>query len=226
MPLYNTNTGQREYHGFHGAIPQPVRYASRPTPQISCPPAPRILPILLPQESDEYTVGTPARMLVNPAQGLLGAQQVQGQPWALDFELEYQCLPRPVVDPTVSFDMPPCTGHMWGARGPYIYFAYNTAPATNPPLMRLRLMTPGPYGTKLDVIPAASNQFVTVGDVKRVVITWMRGVEEMTYGLKSPALVQRITVRGRDGTAMAVDAWSWRGLVKVKDSVDLWAIQL
>lgn len=111
------------------------------------------------------------------------------------------------------------------SSGRTVHFIDSTVPATSPPLVRLRLATP--HGGRLIMNPTMGNQFVSAGDVKRMIIAWMCGIEQVIHGLEEgPGLAQRRAVRTRNGATMDVDVWVWRGLLKVMGSVDLWEIVL
>ncbi|KAF9443215.1 hypothetical protein P691DRAFT_788325 [Macrolepiota fuliginosa MF-IS2] len=151
----------------------------------------------------------------------------------INTELEYRDIPRAVVSPVIS-DMPGYTGHMWGAaredlggvgEGRMVHFVDSMAAATNPPQASLWIMTP--QEETLLVGPRVGNAHVSVGDVQRAVIAWMRRIEYQarTEG-RIFGLTQRKLVQIRDRTVMEVVVWMWRGLLQVGGRLDLWAIQL
>lgn len=229
MPQYNNNA--RRHHS-RGTFIQPASHNSQQTIQnIVYPPAPMIQTIPLPPVDSS---GTATAAAVSPSRPRpLGAHSARERRWILNSVLKCHEFLHPVVEPIVS-DMPSYVGHMWGARDHYIngsirgktvHFADSAVSATNPPLARLRLAAPN--GDRLIVNPTIGNDFVSVGDVQRTVIAWMRRVEQMTYRQEGPGLTRRKTVRASDGMAsMDVDVWVWRGLVKVEGRIDLWAINL
>lgn len=158
---------------------------------------------------------------------------IRQEPRVLNINLENREIPRPVVSPVIS-DMPGYPGHMWGAvngdvdnagDGRIVHFADSMAAATNPPQMRLVIITT--WGEALVVEPRIGSQHVSVGDVQRTIIAWMRTIEQaaQTRGQRT-RLTRRIVVRARDGTVMEVEVWMWRGLVRVGGSIGIWAIQL
>jgi hypothetical protein len=79
-------------------------------------------------------------------------------------------------------------------------------------------------GETIPIFPRSSHDYVTVGDVQRVVIAWMRIVEKgarlqgQTAGLAEQRLI------GEAGEATEVELWVWRGLVL--DSEGVWSIRL
>lgn len=233
MPSYNTNNAGSRY--IHGVFVRPTNRGDQQTIQrIIYPPTPMIPTIPLPIE-DEYSSRTTTSATRNSGRQPLIARPAREQPWSVNVNavLAYQRSLRPVVEPIVS-DMPAYPGHMWGARDPYVddrttrgqtvHFASSSAPATNPPLVQLRLATP--HNRRLVVHSTVGNSFVSVSDVQRTVIAWMRRVEEMTYGQEGPGLTRKKRVRARDGTTMEVNVWVWSGLVKMEGGIDLWAIVL
>jgi hypothetical protein len=152
------------------------------------------------------------------------------QPPFLAIELRHHELIRPVVKPVLC-DMPPYSGHCWGAReedgravrGLSVHFPDSAMPATNPPLARIRLARP--FGGVLIVTPAIGNQFVSVGDVQRMVVAWMRWEQPHVQdeGLR---LTGRMTARAQDGTQREVNVWVWRGLTMDRTEADVWKINL
>lgn len=146
----------------------------------------------------------------------------------LNASLRYHESLRAVVKPLLS-DMPPYPGHCWGARDEdgicegalNIHFAYSTIPATYPPKTRMRLARP--FGGKLIVTPTVGNQFVSVGDVQKAVIAWMRW-EQPHVQDEGFRLTGREIARARDDTTVSVEVWVWRGLTSVGG--DLWEIHL
>jgi hypothetical protein len=148
----------------------------------------------------------------------------------LAVELRHQEFIRPVVKPVLS-DMPPYIGHGWGAYNEHmsvmgglnIHFANSTVPATIPPQVRMRLARP--FGGILVVTPMIGNQFVSVGDVQRTVIAWMRW-EQPHVQDEGLQLTGRTTAWARDGTTRVVDVWVWRGLTKGSEETGVWTINL
>jgi hypothetical protein len=154
-------------------------------------------------------------------------QQIQ---WDLNAALRFHNCIQPVVKPVLS-DMLPYPGHRWGAKDPdsscggelNIHFPCSMTPATDPPLTRMRLSRP--FGGKLVVIPAVGNQFVSVGDVQKAVVAWMRWEQPHVRddGLK---FTRRENVRAQNGLTMSVEVWIWRGLTKSIGEADVWEINL
>src|SRR5262249_54978432 len=144
------------------------------------------------------------------------SEQTTGQHRSLAVELRHHETIRPVVKPVPS-DMPAYEGHRWGARdqdgsetrGLNIHFPDSTAPATNPPATRMKLARPSPFGGILVVRPTIGNQFVSVVDVQRTVIAWMRW-EQPHVQDEGPQLTGTTIARARDGTTREVDVWVWK----------------
>ncbi|KAF9448820.1 hypothetical protein P691DRAFT_759598 [Macrolepiota fuliginosa MF-IS2] len=195
--------------------------------RIEYPPAPRVLTIPLPPIHNTPTV-TAVRS--GSAQTLPDGLLIREEEWVLSIDLEHRLSPRAVVSPIIS-NMPGYTGHMWGAANEYVdgarsggmvHFVDSMAAATNPPQMRLRIMTPS--GETLIVDPRAGSTHVTVGDVHRAVIGGMRRIGRNQS--QGAGFTQRRVLFLRDGTRMEVDIWMWRGLIQVGGMINLWAIQL
>lgn len=223
MSLYNTNHDESHHVRLQAISHNGQQTVQRTDYPLNYPPAPMMLPVRLPATTTSAVVNSTPSSSTHPA---------GEQPWTVVPVLRYQETLRAVAEPIITDTANPGhitdtadPGHMSGIRGETIQFVSSTAPATNPPLVRLRLATP--YGGRLIVNPAIDNPFVSVGDVQRTVISWMDRVQRMSDGEEDgPGLTRRKMVRARDGTAMEVSVWVWRGLVKVEGVIDLWTIEL
>jgi hypothetical protein len=150
--------------------------------------------------------------------------------WQLNAELKFDESIRPVVKPVLS-DMPPYPGHRWGAQDQdvsclgqlNVHFPCSMTPATNPPLTRMRLSRP--FGGKLVVIPTVGHQFVSIGDVQKAVVAWMRW-EQPHVRDDGVQLTRRERIRAHDGTTASDEVWVWRGLKKSMCESDEWGINL
>jgi hypothetical protein len=137
---------------------------------------------------------------------------------------------RPVVEPVLS-DMPAYDGHRWGARDEHtsiirwlsVHFPQSTKPATVPPVKKMRLAWP--FGGTLLVRPTIGSRFVSVVDIQKAVIVLMRA-ERPYIQDENTRFTQRTIARGRDGTAISVEVWAWKGLTRARDELDLWEIHL
>ncbi|KAF9448827.1 hypothetical protein P691DRAFT_791990 [Macrolepiota fuliginosa MF-IS2] len=228
MSIGNTNNHRLRGRGRStGGGPTIHERSSNVYHRIEYPPAPRMLTIPLPPVHD-----TPAAAALRSGsiQAFQNNPLIREEGRVLSVDLEHRDIPYAVVSPVVS-DMPGYAGHMWGAANEYVggarsgrrvHFVDSMAAATNPPQIRLRIMTP--WRETLIVDPRAGNTYVAVGDVQRAVIGWMRHIEQ-NQG-QGAGFTQRSVVQARDGTRMEVDIWMWRGLLQVRGRIDLWVIQL
>ncbi|KAJ3561508.1 hypothetical protein NP233_g10151 [Leucocoprinus birnbaumii] len=134
----------------------------------------------------------------------------------IDVELRRSHERRPIVQP-FSSDLPPYEGHLWGAVNDYrqaaggraIHFLDSRAPATQPPTRTMEVITGS--NRSIRIFPGTGDEFVTVGDVQRVVIAWMRSIDrlERLYGQNADLSEMWPIHRGLDND---IEVWMWRGL--------------
>ncbi|KAJ3568162.1 hypothetical protein NP233_g5892 [Leucocoprinus birnbaumii] len=194
---------------------------------LGCPTAPRMLPISLPTASTRSFAGSSDIEQPNPrAEVSRGLHQRFKR---IHVDLFYTAEPRPVTQPVLS-DLPPFEGHMWGAvddytesanEGQIIHFVDSMASATQPPSRSITITTE--RGETIPIFPRSGSGFVTVGDVQRVVVAWMRIVEKGAWlqGQKA-GLSETMIVNSHLGCPIEVDVWMWRGLVNEGEGV--WSI--
>ncbi|KAJ3561503.1 hypothetical protein NP233_g10148 [Leucocoprinus birnbaumii] len=195
---------------------------------LACPMAPRIFPISLPTTSirsfaESSGIGQPNPRVEVPR----GLHQRFKR---IHVDLFYTAEPRPVTQPVIS-DLPPFEGHMWGAVDDYtesanekqiIHFVDSTASATQPPSRSITITTE--RGETIPIFPRSGSEFVTVGDVQRVVVAWMRIVEKGAWLQGQRAgLSETMIVNSHLGCPIEVDVWMWRGLVNEGEGV--WSIR-
>jgi hypothetical protein len=82
-----------------------------------------------------------------------------------------------------------------------------------------------PFGGKLVVTPTVGNQYVSVGDIQKTVVAWMRW-EQPHLQDDGFRLTRRKAAHARDGTMIIVEVWVWRGLTKARGETDLWEIHI
>ncbi|KAJ3561506.1 hypothetical protein NP233_g10149 [Leucocoprinus birnbaumii] len=146
----------------------------------------------------------------------------------IDVELRRSHEHRPIVQP-FSSDLPPYEGHLWGAVNDYrqaaggraIHFLDSRAPATQPPTRSMEVITGS--NRSIRIFPGTGDEFVTVGDVQRVVIAWMRSIDklERLYGHSAELSAMWPVHRGLDDD---IEVWMWRGLEYERPGV--WSLHL
>ncbi|KAJ3555347.1 hypothetical protein NP233_g12233 [Leucocoprinus birnbaumii] len=146
----------------------------------------------------------------------------------IDAELRRSHERRPIVQP-FSSDLPPYEGHLWGAVNDYrqaaggraIHFLDSRAPATQPPTRTMEVITG--RNRSIPIFPRTGNEFVTVGDVQRVVIAWMRSIDklERLHGQSADLSEMWPVHQDLDG---GIEVWMWRGLGYERPGV--WSLHL
>ncbi|KAF9448818.1 hypothetical protein P691DRAFT_759596 [Macrolepiota fuliginosa MF-IS2] len=104
------------------------------------------------------------------------------------------------------------SGQFWN-----INFVSHAQPATNPPVRRLWLTFPD--HSIYPVTSAMGNGYVSVDNVQRAVVRWMRGQPQ------SNVFHRRVNI-SRQGTTIAVWVWAWRGLVQIGNDTTRWSVEL
>ncbi|KAJ3555064.1 hypothetical protein NP233_g12294 [Leucocoprinus birnbaumii] len=179
---------------------------------------PRLTTVPLPSITTyQSEVGTSGGARTIPGERRQSQSTIHGLEPIVDIELQRTLDRHPVVLP-FSSDLPPYEGHLWGAvynyrqaaGGRAIHFIDSTAPATQPPIRSMEVITGG--SRSLPIFLRSGNEFITVGDVQRVVIAWMRSIDrlERLHGHHTGLLEMWPVYQGSVG--VNIEVWMWRGL--------------
>ncbi|KXN81180.1 hypothetical protein AN958_05895 [Leucoagaricus sp. SymC.cos] len=137
--------------------------------------------------------------------------------------------------------MPEYPEYLWGATashvtrsegGRRVHFEEINEPATNPTVSRMRIATGSLSDQSTHWLEVLRREapFVTIADVQRAVIGWMKQVKSTIHkqGVGSeagPELSSWIRLTDDDGDEIEVEVWTWRGLEPLDGSIESWQLK-
>ncbi|KAF5357172.1 hypothetical protein D9756_006864 [Leucocoprinus leucothites] len=151
----------------------------------------------------------------------------------VDVRIAFQERIRCVAQPTITF-MPEYPGYLWGAvtshiatrdDGTRVHFEDITEPATNPAVSRMRIAIGSGGATHwLEVQRQGDASCITVADIQKTVIEWMRGASR-TRRSGSPRFSDWVTLIDEDGVEIELEVWIWKGLRPLDNTLENWELE-
>ncbi|KAF9444559.1 hypothetical protein P691DRAFT_333801 [Macrolepiota fuliginosa MF-IS2] len=196
------------------------------------PAAPRLIPGPLPRDTAPIHQ-RPVIVALGNGQVLPTALLFQNDAVAgIDARLAFHTRPRPVVRPAITF-MPEFPEYLWGAVDDHvsyrespmrIHFDEEPVPATNPPVHMMRIDTG--FGDWLIIEPRRGSHYVSVVDVQRTVIQWMKEIRFRAGETDRLRLSSWVRVADGEGTELEVEVWVWMGLMHLGGTMETWVLKL